>query len=101
MEKIITRPQTCDMGSGYGEITFNENDTLQDFFNFFVKEIKSWGVMTVYAPNKEIMRKFDYNLYNDKQFYQHISGWALSDKIDKITFDYCFMNENYYVYLKR
>lgn len=43
IHKIIIHPQTCDMGSGFGEFEFEENTTLKDFLEFYKNNSKTWG----------------------------------------------------------
>lgn len=102
MERVIISPQESDMGCGYGEI-LTEDATLKEFLDYFEKETKAWGTMTIYYPSGKIVRKFDYNLYNRNcnVFYYNIDGWIMKYKIDKAVFRYCFMSEDYEVYLKK
>ena len=99
IEKIIIRPQTCDMGSGFGKFEFEENTTLKDFLEFYKHNSKTWGNITIRKKDGKILRVFDYNTYNDNIFYYHLN-WELDDKLKEVNFDYCFMNENVEIILK-
>ena len=100
MTRVIISPQKSDMGYGCGEI-LTEDATLKEFFDYFKKETNAWGTMTIYYPSGEIVRKFDYELYNSNIFYCNIDGWIMKYKVDKAVFKYCFMSEDYEVYLKK
>ena len=90
------------MGSGYGIYESDKNDTLKDFLDWFHKNANSWGVISIYYPSGHIMRKFDYSLYgNSGRCFYYCLSWELDYKIDKITFDYCFMNKNIQIYLEK
>ena len=50
--------------------------------------------------DKKIIRKFDYNLWNNKKIlYYNIDGWVLKAKLKKVTFSYCFMSEDYEIFI--
>lgn len=100
MEKVIIIPQKSDMGCGFGEFKFNEEDSLRDFFKFFIDNIKAWGTITIsWDDDKKIIRKFDYDLWNNKILYHNIDGWILKAKLKKVTFSYCFMSEDYEIFI--
>lgn len=100
MEKVIITPQKSDMGSGFGELKFNKGDSLEDFFKFFIDNIKAWGTITIsWDDDKKIIRKFDYDLWNNKILYYNINGWVLKAKLKKVTFSYCFMSEDYEIFI--
>ena len=99
MEKIIDVPQKSDMGNGFGHIANATNQRLEEALNWIKNNTKTWGTIIIYRKG-DIVRKFDYNLYNDNQFYHHLSGWEYDFLIDKIDFIYCFMGEDYDIYLK-
>ena len=99
IKKIITRPQTCDMGSGFGKFEFEENTTLKEFLEFYKNNNKTWGSITIRKKDGKILRLFDYDTYKNNIFYYHLN-WELSDKLKEVNFDYCFMNENVEIILK-
>lgn len=100
MERIITSPQKSDMGSGFGEYSFDKETTLKDFLEYYKNTCDSWGTITIIKADGDILRKFDYNMYNNNIFYYNLS-WELQCKIKHIKFNYCFMNENVDIRLER
>lgn len=99
MKKIITQPQKSDMGSGFGIYEFNENTTLKEFLNYYKENSKTWGTITIIKDN-DIIRKFDYDIFNNNYFYYNIEGWQLEYKIKLVSFNYCFMNEDVKIFIK-
>lgn len=99
MKRIVDTPQIPDMGSGYGHIDIPENTTLKEVLDWIYKNEKSWGTITIYYMNNEIIRCFDYDLFNKNIFYHHLAGWQYSRTIQKVKFDYCFMYENIDIYI--
>ena len=87
-------PQTCDMGFSIGEYQIDKSINLRQALQELYGILNSWGTITIIYPNKDICRIFDYDLYNDTQFYHHLSGWVYNMKIDKITTKSCFMNKD-------
>lgn len=87
-------PQTGDMGLSTGEYQINESINLRQALQELCNMLNSWGTITILYPNKDICRVFDYDLYNDTQFYHHLSGWEYNMKVDKITTHSCFMNKD-------
>ena len=99
IKKIITRPQTCDMGSGFGKFEFEENTTLKDFLEFYKNNSRTWGTITIREKDNKILRVFDYDTYNNNIFYYNLS-WELGDKLKEVNFDYCFMKEDVEIILR-
>jgi len=100
MHEYIIEKQTCDMGSGKGEYIFS-NITLEQALDWFEKNLNEWGTIIIKFKNGEILRKFDYDLYNSHQFYHHLNGWEYDSLIKKIEFSYCFMNRDIIIYLNK
>lgn len=100
MKRTITHPQTCDMGSGFGIIEFEPNATLGDILKFYKQNVKTWGTCTIKYADGKILRKFDFDLYNNRTFYYHLS-WELDIKVKEVKFDYCFMSENLTIILDK
>ena len=98
MERIIDRPQISDMGSGFGHITVSTDTTLKEALMWISQNQKTWGTVTIYN-NKEIIRRFDYDLYNNNIFYHHLDGWQYNKIIQQIKFNYCFMSEDIDIYI--
>ena len=98
MKKVITRPQASDMGTGYGYFEFQRPTTLSEFLSEFSATSKTWGTITIEFKDGEILRKFDYDTWNNNQCFYHLS-WELNKEIDKATFDYCFMSEDIFIKL--
>lgn len=99
IKKIITCPQTCDMGFGFGKFEFEKNTALKDFLEFYKNNSKTWGNVTIREKDGKILRLFDYDIYNNNIFYYHLS-WELGSKLKEVNFDYCFMNENVEIILR-
>lgn len=99
MKENIIYTQQSDMGSGYGEYIFS-NITLRQALKWFEENLYDWGVITIQFRNGDILRKFDYDLYNNSQFYHHLS-WEYNLLIEKIEFNYCFMNRDIIIYLNK
>lgn len=99
MKRVIDRPQTSDMGSGFGHIEVPAGTTLDKALNWIDKNAKSWGTITIYRGSNGIIRRFDYDRYNGSSFYHHLSGWQYNFIVREIKFDYCFMSENIDIYV--
>ena len=100
MQVRVIESQTCDMGQGKGEYIFS-NLTLKQALKWFEENLNDWGTITINFKNGDILRKFDYDLYNSHQFYHHLNGWEYELLIDKIEFYNCFMNKDITISLKR
>ena len=100
MKRIIISPQKFDMGCGFGKFSFDKETTLKQFLEHYKKTCSSWGTITIIKADGDILRKFDYDMYNDSIFYYNLS-WELQCKVKKIIFNYCFMNENVDIRLER
>lgn len=99
MKRVIDQPQKSDMGSGWGHYEIKEGLTLREALDYLRKNLKSWGTVTIYRGANDVVRRFDFDLYNNKIFYHHLSGWQYNFIIKEIKFDYCFMSENIDIYL--
>ena len=99
MKRIIDRPQTCDMGSGFGHIELPENTTLKEILDWIQTNMKTWGTVTIFRHTDDVVRCFDYDLYNNQIFYHHLS-WQYNSIVRKVEFIYCFMSEDIEIYLK-
>ena len=101
MKRIIDIPQTSDMGHGFGHIEVEQNAvTLEEALKWLQLNQKTWGTITIYRGSNNIVRCFDYDLYNNNIFYHHLSGWQYNYIVEKIEFDYCFMLESIDIYVK-
>ena len=100
MKRVVDEPQKSDMGSGWGHYELPENINLMEVLTELRKTLKSWGTVTVYRGIDDVIRRFDFDLYNNKIFYHHLSGWQYNFPVRKVDFDYCFMSENINIYVK-
>lgn len=100
MREVITRPQMSDMGSGCGYIKGASGCTLEEVLNFCSNNSKTWGVVSIYNKNEDIVRKFDYDTYGKNIFYHHLSGWEYELIVREALFIYRFMNKDIDIYLK-
>ena len=100
MQENIIYPQQSDMGSGSGEYIFS-NITLGQALKWFEENLYDWGEITIRFNHGDILRKFDYDLYNSHQFYHHLNGWEYNLSVKKIEFRYCFMNKDIIIYLNK
>ena len=101
MKRVIDRPQTSDMGSGFGHIEIEQDAvTLEEALKWLQQNQETWGTVTIYRGSSNIVRRFDYNLYNKNIFYHHLNGWKYEYIVKKIEFNYCFMEENIDIYVK-
>lgn len=100
MQVHVIEPQTCDMGHGKGEYIFS-NLTLEQVLKWFEENLNDWGTITINFKNGDILRKFDYDLYNSHQFYHNLNGWEYDFLVDKIEFYNCFMNKDIIISLKK
>lgn len=98
MKEVITNPQKSDMGSGFGYVEGVAGCTLAEVLNFYAKNSKTWGTVCIHRKG-DIVRKFDYDTYNNKVFYHHLSGWEYQLTVKEVKFDYCFMNKDIDIYL--
>ena len=93
LKQIITSPQTCDMGFGYGKYTWEKPVTLKEAFAYLKDNLNSWGTIEIIDWTFELYRKFDYNVHHgEKEFYFCPTDSVLKHFIKEITFEYCFMN---------
>lgn len=99
MKRVITEPQKSDMGDGFGIYEFEKEDSLYDFLEWYKQCNHTWGRITIFDKKGQILRKFDYDLYDENQFYIHLSGWEYDLSLKEIKFNYCFMCENVEIYL--
>lgn len=101
MKRIIDRPQISDMGSGFGHIEIEQNAvTLEEALKWLQRNQKTWGVVTIYRGSDDIVRCFDYDLYNNNIFYHNLNSWQYKYIVKKIEFNYCFMGEDIDIYVK-
>jgi hypothetical protein len=100
MERIVTRPQACDMGSGFGYIKINEKTTLKELLDYYRQNARTWGTCLIKYKNGEVLRKFDFDIYNNNQFYYKLS-WELDFLVQEAKFEYCFMSEDLTITLTR
>ena len=100
IKRIADRPQFSDMGTGFGHIEVSSKTTLGDVLKWIQENEKTWGIITIYKNSDDIIRCFDYNLYNNFIFYHHLDSWQYQFIIREVKFDYCFMYENIDIYVK-
>lgn len=101
MKRIIDTPQTSDMGNGFGHIEIEQNAvTLEEALKWLQLNQKTWGTVTIYHESNDIVRCFDYDLYNNNIFYHNLSGWQYKYIVKRIVFNYCFMCEDIKIYVK-
>jgi hypothetical protein len=93
MKRVIDRYQTCDMGDGFGHYEFEKLTTLKEFLEGYKTTSKTWGVITIVEKDGAVLRKFDYDTHNSRQFYYYLS-WQLNMFVKSANFRYCFMNED-------
>jgi hypothetical protein len=97
LKEIITQPQQSDMGHGNGYVKGIDNCTLKEILDFYAKN-NNWGTICIYNKDK-IVRKFDYDTYNNNIFYHHLSGWQYKLPVIKVLFQYCFMQKDINIYV--
>ena len=100
MKKIITHPQACDMGDGRGYIELNPNTTLGQILDWYKNNSKTWGECIIKYKDGKILRHFDYDIYNNRQFYYKLT-WQLNFIVKEAKFNYCFMCEDLTIILDR
>lgn len=98
IREVITDPQKSDMGSGFGYVEGVVGCTLKEVLDFYAKNSKNWGVVHIYR-NGNIVRRFDYDTYNNNIFYHNLSGWAYQLTVKETKFSYCYMNKDIDIYL--
>lgn len=98
MKEIIDQPQKSDMGNGWGHFEFPLGTTLLDALSWIKANRKTWGTVKIYR-NTTCIRYFDFDLFNNKIFYHHLSGWEYKTLVREIQFSYCFMSEDITIYL--
>lgn len=101
MKRVIDKPQMSDMGSGFGHIEIEHNAvTLKEALEWLQQNQKTWGTVIIYRGFDNIVRCFDYDLYNNNIFYHHLTGWQYEYIVKKIEFNYCFMDEDIAIYVE-
>ena len=101
MKRIIDHPQVSDMGSGMGHFEFQNKTTLKEALTWIMKNEKTWGVITIYINDDDIIRCFDYDCYSSTPiFYHHLNSWQYNLTVQAIKFNYCFMGEDIDIYVK-
>ena len=98
MKEVITNPQKSDMGSGFGYVEGAVGCTLGQILRFCYRNSKDWGTVCIHRDS-DIIRKFDYDTFNDNIFYHHLCGWEYQLIVKEVKFNYCFMNKNIDIYL--
>lgn len=98
MKEIITDPQISDMGSGFGYVEGAPGRTLEEVLNFYAKNSETWGTVCIYEK-EDIVRKFDYDTFNNNIFYHKLNGWEYQLIVKKVKFEYSFMNKDIDIYL--
>ena len=99
MKEVITNPQKSDMGNGFGYVKGVAGCTLKEVLDFYAKNSKDWGIVCIHR-NGEIVRKFDYDTYNNNVFYHYLNAWEYRFIVKEIKFTYCFMNKDIDIYLE-
>ena len=89
MREVITMRQKSDMGTGFGYV--------EDAF--YANNSNEWGTVCIINRNSDIIRKFDYDTYNNNIFYHHLCGWEYQLTVREAKFTYCFMNKDITIYL--
>lgn len=98
MKRVVTVPQGSDMGEGFGYIEGATGCTLKEVLDFYAKNSKTWGAICI-RRNGAIIRKFDYDTFNNNIFYHHLTGWDYESIVKEAKFRYCFMSEDVEIYL--
>ena len=96
----ITQPQKSDIGSSFGYIENSHGIPLQEVLNWIESNTITWGIVTIYNNEGNIIRKFDYDLYNSNQFIHWLNGWQYSNLVEKVRFEDCFMCRDFDIYLQ-
>ena len=100
MKRVVTHPQLSDMGSEIGYYEINKPMTLQQVLDWIKANSKTWGTITVYYKDTgAIIRKFDYDLYSQKQFYHYFNALQYTKEVLTIEYSSCFMYCDYYIYI--
>lgn len=100
MKRIVTDPQKSDMGLGFGIWEFDKPTSLIEFLDYIKKNHKAWGEIVIKESDGSILRRFDYDTYNNNILYTHLNVWQEKAEIEKVRFNYCFMNEDIDIKLK-
>ena len=100
MKFIIDDPQKSDYGTGLGHLELEGTATLKEVLDYIELMTNSWGTVYIYN-DRNLLRCFDYELYNQHIFYHHLAGWEYKLNVEQVRFDYCFMNQNYYIYITK
>ena len=98
IREVIINPQVSDMGSCFGYVEGANGCSLKEILEFYAKNSNAWGIVCIHR-NGDIVRKFDYDTYNNNIFYHHLSGWMYQLAVKEVKFDYCFMNKDIDIYL--
>lgn len=100
IKEVITIPQASDMGCGFGCVEGADGCTLEQILEFYAKnDDKSWGTVSIYRKN-DVIRKFDYDIYNNNIFYHHLYDWQYKLTVKEVEFTYSWMNKDIDIYLK-
>ena len=93
LKEIITDPQICDMGSGYGKFIWEKPIILREALAYLKNNLNSWGTIEIINWTSELYRKFDYDVHRgENEFYFRPTDPILNHFVKEITFEYCFMN---------
>lgn len=98
IKEIITDPQISDMGCGFGCVEGATGRILEEVLNFYANNSKTWGTVCIHGED-DIIRKFDYDTYNNEIFYHNLSGWEYQLIVKEVKFYYCFMNKDINIYI--
>jgi hypothetical protein len=86
------------MGSGFGYIEGAVGCTLAEILNFYAKNSKDWGTVCIHR-NGDIVRKFDYDTFNNNIFYYNLDWWEYELIVKEVKFRYCWMTKDIDIYL--
>lgn len=99
MREVITMPQKSDMGTGFGYVEDAVGCRLKQILEFYANNSNEWGTVCIINRKGDIVRKFDYDTYNNNIFYHHLYGWEYQLTVREVKFTYCFMNKDITIYL--
>ena len=98
LREVVTKPQKSDMGTGFGYVESAYGCSLREIMEFYAKNSRSWGTVCIHR-NGNVVRKFDYDTYNNNIFYYKLDGWQYEFTVKEVKFEYCFMNKDIDIYL--
>lgn len=98
-KEVNTYTWKDDHDEGRGYLEGVEGHTLREVLNYYKNTSRDWGVVCIYMGG-EIIRKFDYNLFNrDVNVFFHHLGVEYRYLVKEVKYYFSYMHRDIDIYL--